>query len=326
MGENMKKRKNIKWKEGSGSILIGVVILLLGFTATVVILEMFNLYYTQTKTQTLTDAIADGSAIAGNLPSGFDEQEMRDVANELITKNNASSSITYIDFVVMPEIDGNGNTTGNTMVQTDLKVTEEYYFPTFINYNDRFEVSASAIVRAEAPTNANGFISVSFAQNPSLTLPFATTTEQNRLSAYVTYFIEYYLCPEYNELYQTTTGLTKGHLFIQDYMKCMGLGIQPKNNPTELEGYFNSQTNGWKKTTNISELMNFANSGKASILIAKNKSNSNDITFYVVVPQRGYLENSHIPIATVGTKNTNYEHIDYEELKTTHDIVGYIHQ
>ena len=84
------KCEKIKWRKGNGTMLFSAAILCVSFVAAISIMEIYNLYYRQSKLQTVTDVIADGAAVAGNTIVGFDKSEANWTAIDLLRSNRES--------------------------------------------------------------------------------------------------------------------------------------------------------------------------------------------------------------------------------------------
>lgn len=321
----MKNIKNKKyWKSGSGSTYLGIVVLLICFVASIVIMERFNLFYTQTKAQVIADSVSDGAALAGVNVGGFNSNDMKDMAYDIIDANKVdNASLTY-DIQVENEYDKRGVPNGNKLVTVNTEITKKYFVPNYLSYGDRFKVSATAVVRVEAPSTYNAFLYQSFYTNKNMTLPFATSSINHRDDGYVTWFINYYLSPEYNDLYKGRFGNTYTEHFITDYMVCMGF------NKTECyqhghggwKNYLSSaqaSTDGWFKISNLSKAQQYADKGYAVVLV---KSESPSLS--VVIPKQGNISSNEICIAYADQNNSNCTRVSFSEISNEPYTV-YVH-
>ena len=283
---------------------------MLAFVALVVVIEHFGLLSTQTQTQITTDVIVDGASVAGNKSTGYDMSAMNDVAAFLASQNNINGSLIDYDISASEELDQNGNKTGNILVYAEITSARELFIPIYSSLNDRISITANALVRVEPTTDANGFITQSFADNPTVLPPFVTSSPGHRNPAYVTWFIEYYLNPESNSIYNAPEEERNDNLFIFDYMVCMGFSPHMLPNTVDgFVGYFENNANGWSDVSDLKAAIEIANEGKPVVIIQKNIENGG-IIMSVAVPTNGPLTTGEIATAQVGKESWNYRAID----------------
>jgi len=313
MRKTLRILRKIDYRKGNSSMILGLLVMLLAFTGIVVVIEIFDLNYTQAKVQTITDVIADGATVAGNTPAGFDEVEMLTVANELLEKNEMTGAEVEMEILATPSYDLNGNLTGEILTYTNLEVTKDYYIPSYISFEQRFTISSTAVVSVVPSTNAEGWLSISYADNPWQITPFVTTTPENRNGPYVTWFINNYLNPEFNAIYASDGEITHEREFIYDYLVCMGL--EHNDYPTNsIDGIVSVITsNGeWTTISEREEVTIAANKGQPVMAIQRSEEGAVE-KVYVVMPSHG-LHNNDIAVAYVSTENSNYDTLDFEEL------------
>lgn len=329
----MQRFKEIDWKAGNGGVLLGVTAMMLAFFAAVLIMDMNNLFYSYTRTQVVTDIIADGSAVAGNKPNGFDENVMENVAEELMNRNDVSNADLDYSISTKEEKDALGNSTGNILVTTKVQAEQDFYLPNYLSYGERFKTTTTAVVRVEPAATRNGMLAISFLTNRGLRPPFVTSTEGHRNGMYVTWFMHNYLDPEYNNLYQMTPdGRIYSHYLVYDYLMC--LEINPATYPINTAyGFYwlfsdatRASAKGWTQISSRSAILSSANEGRPTI-IARRVTGGTDIDFYIVMPTAGILEGDEIPVAYAGKsgENTNYKRISYAELCDGYDVVVVTH-
>jgi len=326
----IEKLKRIRWREGSGSVYIGTMVLFVAFAAGILIVEQFNLFNTATKTQIVTDALADGATIAAVNPSGIDEEILQNVAHDLIEQNDVGQAQLSYQISAAPEYDENSNKTGNTLVTAHVKADQPYYMPQYLIQEDRFQSSATAVVRVETPTDSNGWITVSMAENPNAVIPFATTSTEHRNSAYVTWFINHYLNPEYNKLYKAKTGADYGNYFLYDYLMCMGFSPNScvSRSADEWANYFfdtgRTSADGWFYGKDPSSIQAAANEGKVVVVVQRERERGN-VVLSIGMPAQGALKNTELAIAGAGKENSNYKRVEFETLFAEFDTVIVIH-
>ena len=91
----MKKFRKINWEKGSGSVIVGMFVILTCFSITLFSLEHGNLFNQASRTQMRADAIVDGSTIWAQTPLNIDETQL-DFMAERIADANQSSKNNYI--------------------------------------------------------------------------------------------------------------------------------------------------------------------------------------------------------------------------------------
>jgi len=288
--------------------------MMLCFIAVIVLTERYNLFTASTSTQLVSDAVADGSALAGVTPIGYDEDRMKDMAQQLISENHIDGANISYDIDVESEYDNRGVPTNNKLVLVKVDTERDYFVPNFLSHGERFIVTANSVVRVETPTSAAGVLSRSFMTNYRMTLPFATSSTGHRNGSYVTWFINFYLSPEYNELYKMNHGTTYQEQFITDYSVCMGFD-KFKCYQIGNGGWRNylasssAENEGWFKCNNLTQAQAHADAGLPVVLI------QNDSPYLsVIVPSQGTLSSSEINVAVVGEENYNCKRIQKSDL------------
>lgn len=84
----------IDFRKGSGSAILGMVLLTVCFAVALIVMEQGNLFYRASKTQMVSDVIADGSTVYAQTPMGVDEQKLNQMANEIAARNQ-SRNVNY---------------------------------------------------------------------------------------------------------------------------------------------------------------------------------------------------------------------------------------
>jgi len=83
----MKKFKKINWRKGSGSVIVGMFIVLACFSLALVVMEHGNLFKQTTKAQMLSDTIADGATVWAQTPMTVDESQLNTMAAKIAYVN-----------------------------------------------------------------------------------------------------------------------------------------------------------------------------------------------------------------------------------------------
>lgn len=317
--------KKVFFNKGSGTIYVGGIIIFVCLTITLMLMEQFNLFESSVKTQLITDLMADGSAIAGITPANYDESRVYDMAAKLAEENKINGETINYTIDVDNEYADNGVPTGNKLISVESVSSNYHYVPEYFSYEERFEVKTNAVVRVEAPTAVNGYLSVSYMTNWNNTLPFVSSSTGHRNPIYVTWFMNYFLCPEYNSLYESSYGNVKENEFITDYAVCMGFdkyeSFQHGN-----EGWTNylssssASNDGWFKITSLTQAQNYANQGMAVILVEQGERRIS-----AIVPTQGNFQSNEVALAYVSNNgNKNISRITHDEI-TSNTYAIYVH-
>lgn len=86
--------KKIDFRKGSGSAVLGMVLLTVCFAVALIVMEQGKLFYRASKTQMVSDVIADGATVYAQTPMGVDELKLNQIANELASRNQ-SNNVNY---------------------------------------------------------------------------------------------------------------------------------------------------------------------------------------------------------------------------------------
>lgn len=298
------KLKQSKLYKGSGSIYLGAVILLVCLTITLMLMEQYNMFEASVKNQLITDLIADGSAISGITPAHYDDNLVYDMADKLAKENTVNGENINYSVDIENEYAVNGVPTGNKLIKVESTVYPKHYIPDYFSYNERFEVKSNAVVRVEAPSTVNGYLNVSFMTNWNNTLPFVASSPGHRNPAYVTWFVTYYLSPEYNSLYDSSFGTVMNQQYITDYMVCMGFDkfASFQHGHGGWDNYLGSSeatSDGWFSISSLTQAQNYANQGMAVVLVEQGERQLS-----VVVPSQGNMQSNEIALSYV-TNNSN---------------------
>ena len=87
-------KKKIDFRKGSGSAILGMTLLMVCFAVALIVMEQGSLFYRASKTQMISDVIADGSTVYAQTPMGVDETKLNAMASELAARNQ-ESNVTY---------------------------------------------------------------------------------------------------------------------------------------------------------------------------------------------------------------------------------------
>jgi|GEM_PF-5149316 len=87
--------KKIDWKKGSGVLLLGTLMSILGLFLMILVMEFSNIQYCNTISTTRTDAIADSTAIYAQSYDYMYNQRQAETMSEMLTAYNNSISTKY---------------------------------------------------------------------------------------------------------------------------------------------------------------------------------------------------------------------------------------
>lgn len=328
-------RSTLGNKQAGATVYLGVVLMLMAFLVITICINVFQMYSIDVRAQLISDAVADGSAVAGQTPLGFDDVRMRTAASKIFDLNNTLSDATLsYDIEVTDEI-VDGSYTGYKLVTVTVSGYSNYFYTDIVDFFDgsddtmseAFSVNAKSVVKAKAETTITNTLSQSFYENGRHLLPdvgIITTTPGNRLASYTTWLIDFYLCPEYNPIYQSTSSGTSknGHLLL-DYLKHMGLYSEPYSAESILTGPGRTAFSSYAVSGDITatEMQSKANSGEV-VFIACRDVGTGAAEIYIVIPSKSALEDNCIAVAFANTAADNYKIINYEDFKTTHTEIS----
>lgn len=323
----LKKIRKINWRRGNGTLYLSSFVLFLAFAASVAVMEIFNLYYNQSKLQTITDTVADGSAIAALTPVGFDRDRMDDAANELLQKNGVVGTSVSTTIVANDEKDSHGNRTGDKLVTVNLLMNKNYLVANPRSYGSLFSISSHSKVRAKVVDNSAEMQTHSFAGINNAVATYPTTSDGSRNAAYINWLIEYRLNPEYNPVYQRG-GINNSYYFIYDYLISMrfnGFNSPLLNWEQQCAIWLNNTLSSWTDITGCSatQIQNIADTGKPVVVTLYDSSGKFEAA--VVVPRKGVLSGGEIALARVGEKNDNYVRTNYNDLKSEYTVKIFTH-
>ena len=322
------KCEKIKWRKGNGTMLFSAAILCVSFVAAISIMEIYNLYYRQSKLQTVTDVIADGAAVAGNTIVGFDKSEANWTAIDLLRSNRESihtrGGLTIKNDTSNAKdkiIEGKFYTGRNPATEIGQDIKDE--LP-----DERKVLAARNKVKVYVSEYGKLLQKFSFAGQGNIGLGYSTTKEGIRNAAYVDWLIEYKLCPEYNKDVYQRKGVNNACYFIYDYIVSMGFdksNTVTTNWETQHSSWLNSTLSSWSDITsnNAKQIQDIAETGKPVIALLYTKSGTFEAA--VVVPKKGILSDGEIAIAKVGAKNDNYKRVNYNNLKSEYTVKVYTH-
>ena len=87
-------KRKIDFRKGSGSAILGMVLLTVCFAVALIVMEQGNLFYRASKTQMVADVIADGSTVYAQTPLGVDQAKLDQMAYALAARND-DSNVSY---------------------------------------------------------------------------------------------------------------------------------------------------------------------------------------------------------------------------------------
>ena len=321
-------------KRASGSIYLGFMIMIIAFVAILVCVNLFQLYTLNTQVQIISDAIADGSASAGLTMLSFDETKMRKAADDIFDYNNLPGLFMTYSISVENEIDEEGTPTNNKLITVEVFGRKQAFnrglISVFTNVvaDNEYAAKGRSVVRAEVKTLENSWIEETLLKKPeNYQLPFVPTEPKNRNANYVNWLIDYYLCPEYNPVYQKPDSaiFTRADWLLYDYITCMGItGMSPefRNFSYILEDLKTNQPTGfgsWTRFNNAGDMQANAEQGKPTIIICETPLGLQEV--YIIVPQKNRLQPGEFAAAYANNTNSNYEVMQWDDFCATHQHV-----
>lgn len=338
----MQIRNLVANKRASGSIYLGFMIMIIAFVAILVCINLFQLYTLNTQVQVISDAIADGSASAGLTMFAFDETEMRLAADKIFQYNDTLNGVALnYTIQVVDEKDDEGHTTNNKLITVEVFGRTQAFNSGLISaftknqHDDTYLAKGKSIVRAEVKVIENTWITETLLNKGELyELPFATTDVNSRNPNYTNWVIDYFLCPQYNPIYQKAenTSITKANHFLYDYSKCMGIAGLVNGDFYDLSGILSdlktNQFHGygtWTHYSSAADLQANADAGRPTVIICETRYGQPEV--YVVVPQKNAISSTQVAVAYANNTNSNYEVIEWNYFLSTHQHVfalGYV--
>jgi len=90
------KFKNINWRKGTGSLVVGMIVVVVCFTIALVLMEHGNLFNQASRVQMRADVIADGATVWAQTPLSLDEARLNTMADRIAAANQCSrNSYTF---------------------------------------------------------------------------------------------------------------------------------------------------------------------------------------------------------------------------------------
>lgn len=323
-------------KKAGASVYLGVVLMLLAFVVVTICINVFQMYSMDLQAQLISDCIADGAAIAGQTPLGFDESRALSAAQEIFDYNNCIQNNTYIFNITITDETANGIATGDKLISVTVSGQSNYVFADILKsftddaetINEDFAVRATSVVKAEAENAITSILMQSYFIGGRYEIPVVdipTTSPGNRLSSYPTWLINYYLCPEYNSIYQPVGESKAGH-FLLDYLKHMGVYSRPYTAEQILTGdganFF--ATYSISETTHPTQIQAKANAGEIVFIVCRDAATS-EAEIYIVVPSHDQLSQSQITVAYANRETDNYKIIEWADFQNTHTNIKIYH-
>lgn len=325
-------------KRAGVSIYLGVILMLIAFLVIAICINIFQMYSIDVRVQLICDVVADGSAIAGQTPLGFDEERTKMAADKIFGLNNTLSDAELDYEIQITDEVIDGSPTGNKLVSVQVFGRSNYFYTEILDFFDgksdvlakTFSVSAKSVVKAIVKTEITSVLTESYFEGKRYQLPtvgIITTTPGNRLASYSTWLIDYYLCPEYNPIYQPSSpGAAKSGHFLLDYLKHMGLYSEPFSAESILSGdgqsFFLSYIAAFD--TNAASIQSKANAGEVMFFACRNNE-SGAAELYIVVPAKTNLDEGCIAVAYANSETNNYHVLKLDDFMATHSNVTFYH-
>lgn len=97
-------RKKIDFRRGSGSAILGMVLMTVCFAIALIVMEQGNLFHRAARTQMISDVITDGSTVYAQTPMGVDESKLRLMAGELVARNTDTNVVYTLHSPVVTDV------------------------------------------------------------------------------------------------------------------------------------------------------------------------------------------------------------------------------
>lgn len=298
-------------------------------------INLFQLYGKHAKTQLICDAIADGAAVAGLTPAGFDETRMKEAARKIAEYNGLTNMDYTID--VDDEKDKHGNYTGNKLITVDIRIRGDYYGSQYLGLTNHFSIKAHSVVRAEVDVTNYSLLQTSYYDISATTPPFVTTTQGTRNPFFNKWLIGYYLCPQHNPIYVSQNEVSHAHKLLYDYLLCTDTLPLLECDALMWPFYFTSPSpaGNWTQLTDAAEIQAAADAGETVILtvipddtktaidgLAPFDSLSEEeastlfysAKLYLVIPSSSVMQEGCVHVAHANANPTNSMYIDIQNL------------
>ena len=82
-------------KRGSGSVILGTVILMVCFFMCLFLMDSFSLFNSAARAQTVVDSAADGAAIGGEELYGINEEKANEIVQTILSENYPEGNTSY---------------------------------------------------------------------------------------------------------------------------------------------------------------------------------------------------------------------------------------
>ena len=140
----MRKIKNINWCKGTGSVIVGMFVVLACFSMALTLMEHGNLFNQASRVQMRSDAIADGATVWAQTPLTLDQGMLDSMAGRIAAANqNDRNTYVYHRPVVTDDFSRAGFADKVVTVQLDAKT------PLLLaGINGQTEISVGSKVRA----------------------------------------------------------------------------------------------------------------------------------------------------------------------------------
>lgn len=327
--------RKLKEKRASGSVYLGLVLMIVAFVAVLVCVNLFQLYGVHTKAQLISDTIADGAAVAGRVNLTFDESIAKEMAKQIFDANISENTDGSYTIDISEELDSWGRSTGYYLIKTSCTISANSYGHSFFlsslgndsEHKSSYTATANSTVRCKLAVTSDTYLKKSYYYEKDAYLGFATTTSGNRFGGYVSWLIKYYLSPEYNPIYLSNDSAFNSMCFLIDYYKCMDFETEYFAFDSIKELHQRIKAYGIGDATlhsSATQIQMAADEGRPTVIVCRNKQNPEIYEFYVVVPQNAALLPNQIVVAHANGYNQNYQIIDWNDFCSNHtEIYAY---
>ena len=322
----------IKEKTASGSLYIGVTVMIVAYIAVLVCVNLYQLYSLNIKAQLICDTIADGAAVAGQITSGFDENLAKQKALDLYEANKTDGMEHSYSIAI--ERQESGQYAGCMKIEVSYRISSNAFGINFLNSfsnenaNSHYIATAKATAIAKTHTFSGSWLRESFLYNNEQPFPVGIepTNPGNRNKFWTSIFIGNYLSPKDNPIYSQGNDLCVRRL-VYDYLMFHSVSDDVwKNNESLSDIYtaYNSNLSDsnsqWSRVnSDPEEILSHVNEGKPTLILCKY---GEKYQCYIVSPEKN-LEVGQIAVAyTNESSRANFEKIDWQDFCDTHsDII-----
>ena len=118
----MRLFRKINWRKGTGSVIVGMFVVMTCFSIALILMEHGNLFNQASRVQMRADAIADGSVVWAQTPLTVDETKLNTMTGRIAAANQDSrNNYTYHQPVITEDFSRVGYVDQIVTVHLDAK-------------------------------------------------------------------------------------------------------------------------------------------------------------------------------------------------------------